>query len=59
VSKERVSDLARELKIYLPVVSRNSRTAACSISAVIFSPDAKIIGRSSKSHTADDEPFNP
>jgi len=55
---KRVSDLARELKIYLSVGFAERQNGRMFNSAVIFSPDGKITGRYSKSHTADDEPFN-
>ena len=54
----RVANLARELKIYLAVGFAERRNDRMFNSAVIFSPDGKITGRYSKSHTADDEPFN-
>ena len=54
----RVSQLARELKIYLSVGFAERRGQHMFNSAVIFSPDGRITGQYSKSHTADDEPFN-
>jgi predicted amidohydrolase len=55
---KRISDLARELKIYLSVGFAERRNDRMFNSAVIFSPDGGITGHYSKSHTADDEPFN-
>lgn len=54
----RVSQLARELKIYLSVGYAEQRKDRMFNSAVIFSPDGGITGHYSKTHTADDEPFN-
>jgi predicted amidohydrolase len=54
----RVSHLARELKIYLSVGYAEQRNQQMFNSAVIFSPDGTIAGHYSKTHTADDEPFN-
>lgn len=55
---KRVSELARELKIYLSVGYAERRGDRMFNSSVIFSPDGRIAGHYSKSHTADDEPFN-
>jgi predicted amidohydrolase len=55
---KRVLNLARELKIYLAVGFAERRKERMFNSVVIFSPDGAITGRYSKSHTADDEPFN-
>lgn len=55
---KRVLHLARELKIYLSVGFAERRNQRMFNSAVIFSPDGRITGHYSKSHTADDEPFN-
>ena len=55
---KRVSSLARELKIYLVVGFAERRDQNMFNSAVIFSPSGNITGHYSKSHTADDEPFN-
>jgi predicted amidohydrolase len=54
----RVAALARELKIYLSVGYAEKRGDRMFNSSVIFSPDGGIAGHYSKSHTADDEPFN-
>jgi predicted amidohydrolase len=55
---KRVSDLARELKIYLAVGYAQRRGGDMFNSAVVFSPDGRVAGHYSKSHTADDEPYN-
>ena len=55
---KRVSDLARELKIYLSVGFAERQDSRMFNSTVIFSPDGKITGHYSKSHTGDDEPLN-
>lgn len=55
---KRVSDLAKELKIYLSVGFAERQSDRMFNSAVIFSPEGKIAGHYMKSHTADDEPFN-
>lgn len=54
----RVSRLARELSIYLSVGYAERRGDRMFNSVVIFSPDGSVSGHYSKSHTADDEPFN-
>jgi predicted amidohydrolase len=54
----RVSRLARELEIYLSVGYAERRGDRIFNSSVIFSPEGNITGHYSKSHTADDEPFN-
>jgi predicted amidohydrolase len=54
----RVAALARELKIYLLVGYAERRKDRMYNSAVIFSPEGAVTGHYSKSHTADDEPFN-
>jgi len=53
-----IRSLARELKIYLMVGFAESRDAKMYNSAVIFSPDGDIVTRYSKTHTANDEPYN-
>jgi predicted amidohydrolase len=55
---KRVSELAKELKIYLSVGFAERSHERMFNSTVIFSPDGKIAGHYSKSHTGDDEPFN-
>jgi predicted amidohydrolase len=55
---KRVSGLARELKVYLLVGYAERRKDRMYNSAAIFSPDGTVAGHYSKSHTADDEPFN-
>jgi predicted amidohydrolase len=54
----RVSALARELRIYLSVGYAEHRDDKMFNSSVIFSPDGRIAGHYSKTHTADEEPFN-
>lgn len=54
----RVRSLARELKIYLAVGFAERRGDKMYNSAVIFSPDGQIKERYSKTHTANDEPYN-
>ncbi len=54
----RVSNLASELKIYLAIGFAERSKDRMFNSTVIFAPDGKITGHYSKSHTADDEPFN-
>ena len=55
---KRVSVLARELNVYLSLGFAERRNSLMFNSAVIFAPDGTITGHYSKSHTADDEPFN-
>ena len=55
---KRVSDLAKELKVFLSVGFAERNNDRMFNSTVIFGPDGKITGHYSKSHTADDEPFN-
>jgi predicted amidohydrolase len=54
----RVAALARELKVYLLLGFAEKRQGKIYNSAVIFSPDGAVASHYSKSHTADDEPFN-
>jgi N-carbamoylputrescine amidase len=54
----RVAGLARELKVYLLVGYAERRKDRMYNSAAIFSPEGAVSGHYSKSHTADDEPFN-
>jgi len=54
----RVAALARELKVYLLVGFAERRRDRMYNTAVIFGPDGAVASRYSKSHTADDEPFN-
>lgn len=54
----RIRLLARELKIYLSVGFAERRGEQMYNSAVIFSPDGDILTRYSKTHTANDEPYN-
>jgi predicted amidohydrolase len=54
----RVRDLARELKIYLQVGFAERRGDKMYNSTVIFSDKGEIVLHYSKTHTADDEPFN-
>jgi predicted amidohydrolase len=55
---KRIARLARELSIYLSVGYAERRGERMFNSAVIFSPEGAVAGQYSKSHTADDEPFN-
>ncbi|MBK5291408.1 MAG: carbon-nitrogen hydrolase family protein [Acidobacteriia bacterium] len=54
----RVRKLAQELKIYLMVGFAERRNGKMFNSAVVFSPAGDVASHYSKSHTADDEPFN-
>ena len=54
----RIRDLARELKIYLQVCFAERRGDKMYNSTVIFSDKGEIALHYSKTHTADDEPFN-
>jgi predicted amidohydrolase len=54
----RIANLARELKVYLLVGYAERRKDRMYNSAAIFSPEGVVAGHYSKSHTADDEPFN-
>ncbi len=55
---KRAAGLARELKIYLAVGFAERRRDEMFNSVAIFSPDGVVASLYSKSHTADDEPFN-
>ncbi len=54
----RVGNLARELKIYLLIGFAERRGDSMFNSTVIFSSSGEVVLRYSKTHTADDEPFN-
>src|SRR5262249_36969999 len=54
----RVSSLARELKVYLSVGFAEKRRGKMYNSSVIFAPDGRVVSHYSKNHTASDEPFN-
>jgi 5-aminopentanamidase len=54
----RIRGLARELKIYLAVGFAERDKEKMYNSVVIFSPEGALASHYSKSHTADDEPFN-
>jgi predicted amidohydrolase len=54
----RARSLAQELKVYLLVGFAERRAGKMYNSAVIFSPQGTVVSHYSKSHTADDEPFN-
>jgi predicted amidohydrolase len=54
----RVRALARELRIYLVVGFAERRDERMYNSVIIFSPTGDVASRYSKTHTADDEPFN-
>jgi predicted amidohydrolase len=54
----RIAMLARELKVYLLVGYAERRKDRMYNSTAIFSPDGSVAGHYSKSHTADDEPYN-
>lgn len=54
----RVSALARELKVHLLLGFAERRGSDMFNTAVIFAPDGSVASHYSKSHTADDEPFN-
>jgi predicted amidohydrolase len=54
----RVAALARELKVYLLIGFAERRQDHMYNTAVIFSPEGALVSRYSKTHTADDEPFN-
>ena len=54
----RIRGLARELKIYLAVGFAERDREKMYNSVVIFSPEGALASHYSKSHTADDEPFN-
>ncbi len=54
----RVRDLARELRVYLLLGFGERRNGKMYNSAVIFSAGGEVALHYSKSHTADDEPFN-
>ena len=50
--------LAGELKIYLLVGFAERRGDSMFNTAALFSPEAELVTRYSKTHTADDEPYN-
>lgn len=54
----RVGTLARELKIYLVVGFAERRHDRMYNSVIIVSPEGSVVSRYSKTHTANDEPFN-
>ncbi|HEU0139057.1 MAG TPA: carbon-nitrogen hydrolase family protein [Bryobacteraceae bacterium] len=54
----RIRGLAQQLKIHLLVGFAERRQEKMYNSAVIFSPEGSVVLHYSKSHTADDEPFN-
>jgi len=54
----RIRALAKELKIHLAVGFAERRDEKMYNSVVIFSPDGEIVTRYSKTHTANDEPYN-
>ena len=54
----RVADLARELSVYLAVGFAERREERMYNSVAIFAPDGSVASRYSKTHTANDEPFN-
>ena len=54
----RVRALARELKIFLVVGFAERRDERMYNSVAIISPDGSVVSQYSKTHTADDEPFN-
>jgi predicted amidohydrolase len=54
----RVASLARELKVYLGTGFAERRRGQMFNSFVVFSPEGAVALHYSKSHNADDEPFN-
>ena len=54
----RIRGLARELKVYLAVGFAERRGGQMYNSVVIFSPAGELAARYSKTHTANDEPYN-
>ena len=54
----RIRSLAQELKIYLAVGFAERRGEQMYNSVVIFSPSGDTVTRYSKTHTANDEPYN-
>ena len=54
----RIAGLARELQIYLAVGFAERRGEEMFNSVAVFSPEGELAAHYSKSHTADDEPFN-
>jgi predicted amidohydrolase len=54
----KVRSLAKELKIYLSIGFAELRQGRMFNSLVVFSPTGDIVTHYSKTHTADDEPFN-
>ena len=55
---DRVRALARDLHIYLVVGFAERRDGAMYNSVLVASPEGETVLRYSKTHTADDEPFN-
>jgi predicted amidohydrolase len=55
---QRAASLARELKIYFAVGFAERRGEEMYNTVAIFSPEGAVVSRYSKTHTADDEPFN-
>ncbi len=55
---DRVRALARELQIYLVIGFAERRDDCMYNSVVILSPEGFVVSRYSKTHTANDEPFN-
>jgi beta-ureidopropionase len=54
----RVRGLARELKVYLMLGFAERLKGRIYNTAAMFSPKGEVVSRYSKTHTADDEPFN-
>lgn len=54
----RVRALARELKVYLLAGFAERRGERMYNSVAVFSPEGALVTRYSKTHTADDEPYN-
>lgn len=54
----RIRSLAAELKIFLLVGFAERRGGEMFNSVVMFSPEGRVVTRYSKTHTANDEPFN-
>jgi len=55
---KRIAALARELNVYLSIGFAERRGNAMFNSVAVFSPTGDLAAHYSKSHTADDEPFN-
>jgi predicted amidohydrolase len=55
---KRIGALARELKVYLSIGFAELRQEEMFNSVAVFSPEGALAAHYSKSHTADDEPFN-